>query len=506
MAENNKARKLIVCCDGTWNTPKQEDNGVPSPTNVYKLYRAISDIPEQLTYYHPGIGTEGHAVERILDGAFGSSIGEHIQSAYYWLAENYRQADQIYLFGFSRGAFTVRSLAGMLNSCGLLDFDKLAVQKRRWARVKAAYKAYRQGDLSFWEGKKVAVKFLGVWDTVGALGIPDDAEVLNALFDNKDKWKFHDTALGDHIEIARHAIALDEKRSSFTCTRWSNAGQHKDAKEMWFPGVHSDVGGGYEDSSLSDVALNWMLKEAKEGGLEFKDVGDQIKPNWRGPMHDSYKGVFAVLRSRPRNVPCIEESNTKSLHYSILERQKAQLLNYPEYWPTKRLGIGKSFEIDVYASERWNYTGVYMKQGEKYIFGASGEWVDKSDICDWRGTENDRNYTKGDVVRFAGSLLGKLESLFEGSNRSPDLWMTKRFESADWFSMVGVIANDSGKPRAVGNDGSPSPHSYIELPNHQAGNPVKITSSGYFYAFANDAWHFYKNNKGKIQLKIQRIS
>ena len=502
MAEN-KARKLIVCCDGTWNTPKQEDNGVPSPTNVYKLYRAISDIPEQLTYYHPGVGTEGHAIERTLDGAFGNSLGEHIQSAYYWLAENYRQDDQIYLFGFSRGAFTVRSLAGMLGLCGLLNFSKLVVRKR-WVRVKAAYKAYRQEDLSFPKDKEVAIKFLGVWDTVGALGIPDDAEILNALFDNKRKWGFHNTALGGHIKIARHAIALDEKRSSFTCTRWKNVNQHENAQEVWFPGVHSDVGGGYEHSSLSDIALDWMLKEAKKGGLEFKDVGDQIKPNWRGPMHDSYKGVFAALRSRPRNIPCIDKSNKNLLHDSVLERQKETLIKYPDCWPTRRLKRGESCEVNVYASERWNYTGVYMKEGERYTFSASGEWVDKSDSCGWRGTENDRNSTKGDVVRLIGSLLGKLEPSFERSNRSPDLWMTKRVESADWFSMVGAIANDSGNPHVVDNDGSPIPHEYIELPKHQKGNPVKITSPGYFYAFANDAWHFYKNNKGAIRLKIKR--
>ena len=532
------SKKLIVCFDGTWNTPSQEDNGVPAPTNVYKIYRALADEDNgvaQEKYYHTGVGTEGGKLSKILDGAFGSSLGEHIESAYYWLADHYKAGDSIFMFGFSRGAFTVRSLGGMLAG-GLLDLSK--VDKRtakhekvdivsklsrkqrsrgRWKAVKAAYAAYRrkgqhllrfQSDYKgcfFHQADPVPIDFLGVWDTVGAAGIPDDAELLNALFDRKRKWEFHDKSLGKHVKVGRHAMALDEIRASFTVTRWSNLARHADAVEKWFPGVHSDVGGGYEDSGLSDGALEWMISEAKKAGLAFSDVSGQIHPNPLGVIHNSYKGVFQALRSRPRNVPAIIQGN-KELHDTVLIRQSANLIKYPDYWPTKRLKKNQSVEIDVFASNRWNKTGIYLKAGETYVFESSGEWIDKKDACDWRGTEKDREFTMGDVVRFGGSLWSKFEKLFDKTNASTDFYGTKRVEEADWFSMIGAIANDKGVADPVNNDGSPTPHEYICLPLYGTkASAFRVKTPGYLYAFPNDAWHFYENNKGSIRLKVKRL-
>ena len=533
------SKKLIVCFDGTWNTPSQEDNGVPAPTNVYKMYRALADEADgirQEKYYHTGVGTDGGKLSKILDGAFGSSLGEHIQSAYYWLAGHYQNDAAIYLFGFSRGAFTVRSLGGMLAG-GLLDLDavdnrtakrvkkknasKLTVKERsraRWKAVSSAYTAYRRKgkhldqfktefkDCFFHHADPVSIDFLGVWDTVGAAGIPDDAELLNALFDRKKKWEFHDKTLGEHVKVGRHAMALDEMRASFTVTRWSNRAEHPDAVEKWFPGVHSDVGGGYEDSGLSDGALDWMMNEAKKAGLAFGDVTGQIQPNPRGVIHNSYKGVFQALRSRPRNIPVIIQGNPE-LHDSVLARQSANLIKYPDYWPTKRLKVNESVSIDIFASERWNKTGVYFETGQKYVFDATGEWVDKKDTCDWLGTEQDREFTMGDVVRYGGSLLGKIEKLFEKANASTDFYGTKRVEEADWFSMIGAIANDSGVADPVSNDGSPTPHEYICLPLYGTkASAFKVKIPGYLYAFPNDAWHFYENNKGSIRLTVTRVN
>ena len=177
-------KRLIVCSDGTWNNPDQEDNGIPSPTNVFKIYNAIAeddgDVP-QLRYYHPGVGGEGGIVDSIVGGAVGVGISRHIQSAYHWLGRNYEEGDKIFLFGFSRGAFTARSIAGFVGR-GLLDLQNIS-SKDSWQRVAEAYAAYRDPssdltnrswaghDWQFFHGEEATpVHFVGVWETVGALG------------------------------------------------------------------------------------------------------------------------------------------------------------------------------------------------------------------------------------------------------------------------------------------------------------------------------------------------
>ena len=513
-------KRLIVCVDGTWNTPTMEDNGEPSPTNVFKFYRALDDdCDDQCAYYHTGIGTEGGRLRNILDGAFGGSLEDHIRDVYLWLADRYEDGAEVCLLGFSRGAFTVRCVAGMLKRPGLVAFggDK-SLQAKREA-VGRAYEAYADKEQSvdvhmpsdeFWEqdGGPVRVKFLGVWDTVGALGIPDELEFTNLLFDRKDRWEFHDTALGENVERARHAMALDEIRASFTVSRWDPAsieGEERDVEERWFPGVHGDVGGGYEDSSLSDLALGWMMSEAEKAGVEFRDgVSEQVKGDPLGVMHQSYKGVFAAFRSRPRRVPMLEDGEP-SVDSSVTERQRARLINEFEYWPTKRLEPGDGTTVEIRARERWNRTGLYVRTGEAYIFDGEGEWMDKGDICHWYGTEGDEEVTRGDMIRSALSIVGKLERWLPKETMA-DLPNTKRFEGAKWFELVGVVANDGGAVKAVKNDGSPFPHTYFRPCLHtDAKHPFVVKADGYLYAFANDAWARYDNNQGTVRFEITRV-
>ena len=512
-------KKLVVCVDGTWNTPTMEDNGEPSPTNVFKFYRALEDASEdQCGYYHTGIGTEGGRVKQVLDGAFGGSLEDHIRNVYLWLAENYEDGAQVYLLGFSRGAFTVRCVAGMLNGPGLVKFGTDASLRAKREAVGRAYEAYGNNkesvrvhmrDDEFWlDGRPVPVRFLGVWDTVGALGIPDELEFTNLLFDRKDRWEFHDTDLGENVEMARHAMAVDEVRASFTVTRWNRRSIEKegrDVEERWFPGVHGDVGGGYEDSSLSDLALEWMMREAEKAGVEFRQgVFEQVKGDPLGVKHQSYKGVFAVFRSRPRNVPKLVDGEP-SVDNGVIERQRARLINEFEYWPTKQLEVGAQSTVEVRACERWNRTTLYVKGGEAYCFDATGEWMDKGDIRDWQGTERDDEFTWGDVFRSASSAVGKLERFFP-KGTMPDIPNTKRFESARWFELVCVVANDGGSDKAVKNDGSPSPHTYFRPCLHRGpGYPFVVKADGYLYAFANDAWARYDNNQGSVRLKITRV-
>lgn len=515
-------KRLVVCCDGTWNTPDQEDNGIPAPTNVFKIYNAIveNDAPgsvKQLKYYHPGVGSEGGFVKSFLGGAVGAGISKNIRSAYHWLACNYEEGDEIYLFGFSRGAFAVRSLGGFLGR-GLLDLNNLS-SKDSWLRVKKAYeKGYRRKNSTiedwaesdwkfFHNGNPVPIHFIGVWDTVGALGVPDDLEILNIL-EKKKNWHFHDTELGTNVKVARHAMAIDEIRSSFTITRWSNSSsdQHPGIKELWFPGVHSDVGGGYAECELANGALLWMMEESSQQGLMFREgTQESIKANPLGVMHNSFKGAFSKLRSRPRNISAMVQENEVLFHPSALERKAFSPIEYPAYHPSRVLEVDETYTVEIFADTRWNYSGVYLPQGHSFTFSATGEWQDSKDTCDWKGTE-DGKLTAGDIVRATSSFLGGFESIFKKmtKNESTDFLGTKRVETLPWFTLVGAITNDSGSKRSVKNDGSPVPHQYVELAAHKL-TPLKISNPGYLYCFPNDVWTLYGNNHGSIQLTIKRV-
>ncbi|MEA3490991.1 MAG: DUF2235 domain-containing protein [Campylobacterota bacterium] len=518
-------KRLVVCCDGTWSNAEQEDNGTSSPTNVVKIYNAITkmgaDGVKQLKYYHPGVGGEGiGAINALLGGAVGMGISRHIRSAYHWLGNNYEEGDEIYLFGFSRGAFTVRSLGGMLSQ-GLLDLHYIS-SDFSWDRVKRAYKGYRiEGStLDEWaedewvffnQKRETPIHFIGVWETVGALGVPDDLEIFN-IFDNEKKWKFHNVSLGDNIKHARHAMALDEIRSSFSVCRWDNAAGHDDAVELWFPGVHSDVGGGYSNCDLSNGALRWMMDESADVGLGFRDnILQTLKSDPLGVMHNSYRGALAKLRSRPRNIPAMISQNHDQFHESSIRRQELSPIEYPTYYPTRILDIGESVTVDVYADTRWNATDIYLPKDHSFTFLATGKWKDSKDVCNWNGTE-DGILTIGDFARASSSFLGKFENIFEEltKNNSMDFLGTKRVENIKWFAMVGAIANDAGAvthdagtSSVVNHDGSPVPHQYVDLTKHNT-TYLTIEYPGYLYCFPNDVWSLYGNNHGSVQLTITR--
>ncbi len=504
-------KRLVLSYDGTWNNPDQEDNGIPAPTNVFKLHNALIENSEQVRYYHPGLGGEGGVFKPILGGAFGVGIKRHICSGYHWLASNYEEGDEIYLFGFSRGAFTARSLGGLLGR-GLLKLSDLS-PKQQWERVHQHYenRAKNKDKPANWKllhsGTAVPIRFIGVWDTVGALGIPDDLEILN-LFDDPDNWRFHNNELGAHVQCVRHAMAIDEKRSSFTVTRWSNLRDHSaDVEEKWFSGVHSDVGGGYAETGLSDIALGWMMEQAQDQGLKFREgIIASIEGDSLSVLHNSFKGIFAKMRSRPRNLPNMKPSNTRDFHPSALERQQKSPIEYLAYHPTQSLAVGESKTVDVFAGEHWNETGLFLVRGQ-YVFSASGEWMDSKDACDWKGAEND-DFTMGDVIRAASSVWGNIESLYKKAtkNESTDFLMTKRVEDFDWFTMVGAIANDTGGTSVVKNDGSPASHQYVDLPKYaQKASALKVTKPGYLFCFPNDVWSLYGNNAGSVKLTIKRV-
>jgi hypothetical protein len=508
---------IIVCCDGTWNTPEQDAAGVPVPTNVVRIFNALADVDadgvEQEKYYHPGVGTDGSWWHKLAGGAAGVGLDKNIMSAYRWLGAHLRPDDRIFLFGFSRGAYTVRSLAGLITTCGLLDLTGLSEQET-WKRVAIVYqKGYRKrkpreqwaGDWAFHRTGKpteaVTIFFLGVWDTVGALGVPDDMSILNLLDDRKN-YAFHDTTLSDQVEHARHAVAIDEMRASFSPTLWTQIHSRPTVKQLWFPGVHCDVGGGYPEKGLSDGALEWMIKEAGALELEFQpEMLRQVRPDFQDVLHSSRSGLFKFFRSQPRSIPSlVSTSNPSTVHQSALDRRNNPPITQVPYRPTFLLKVGEQKRLPIYAVNPWNETGLYLEAGAKYRLTASGEWMDRDIKCGPDGKRNSA-FRMSEIAHMAGTLFGKAETMFKklSGNEAADFRGTKREEAYHWFTLLGAVAN-GGNPEP---DGTPQPHTIFPI---GAGCTLEIDRPGYLCCFANDAWHFYDNNRGSVELKIERVA
>ncbi|HEY8611583.1 MAG TPA: DUF2235 domain-containing protein [Roseomonas sp.] len=301
-----KMKRLVICFDGTW---KSADSRA-AETNVARIARAVransgADGVPQLTLYLRGVGSTGIALQKLLGGATGEGVDDNIRSGYMFLAQNYVPGDQIYLFGFSRGAFTARSLVGFISSCGLL-------KRQRLGDISAAWEYYRRAeprspaDFCRRHGSDchldVGIAFLGVWDTVGALGIP--GTVLNEL--TAHDYQFHDTTPSRIIRKGRHALAIDEHRDEFEPTLWTGkepAGC--DIRQVWFAGAHSDVGGGYQDRRLADITLHWMAEEAKAAGLQF-DQEMLPQPGMLNPLSPQHESRLNWSR-KDRLTPTIRQ-------------------------------------------------------------------------------------------------------------------------------------------------------------------------------------------------------
>jgi uncharacterized protein (DUF2235 family) len=316
------AKQLVVCCDGTWNVPDQLRDGIAAPTNVAKLALGIATGGDsgQLLYYEPGVGTASD--EHLLGGAFGFGLSHNIRNCYRFLARSYEPGDMVYLFGFSRGAYTARSLAGLIRNCGILRAENLehvdeafAFYRDRTSRTHPSALA-SQLFRRMYSHDEDDIHFIGVWDTVGALGIPSEFPGWEALSGHLEGWQelwgFHDTQLSSHVQFAYHALAIDEQREAFAPTLWTQdsavAGQT--VEQVWFAGVHTEVGGGSRDASLSDIALLWLVERATRCGLRLEPghlqlgapdgAGETISPNYAGPIVDSRHGLWQAVRGYHR--------------------------------------------------------------------------------------------------------------------------------------------------------------------------------------------------------------
>ncbi|GAA0985315.1 hypothetical protein ENKNEFLB_02434 [Nocardioides aquaticus] len=319
--------RLVVCCDGTWNTARKA-----APTNVVRLHRALAahgpDGVAQRGHYVEGVGTR--PLERLVGGVFGLGLSANVQDAYAFLVEHFEPGDELFLVGFSRGAYTARSLAGLVRNVGVL-------RREHADRQDEAYALYRDraehpsGEVSTEFRARFShesrVRAVGVWDTVGALGIPLGR--LEAVRWVNRRWRFHDTALSRRVDAAFHAVAVDERRRPFVPTLWQDdpaaAAEGRRVEQVWFAGVHCDVGGGYPGHGLSDVALLWMADRLTECGLGLDPDAlspPGVDPDPLGPVHDSRTGVHRLTRPVTRALGAVAPGSELAASSAVERREQ----------------------------------------------------------------------------------------------------------------------------------------------------------------------------------------
>jgi uncharacterized protein (DUF2235 family) len=403
-------KRIAVLCDGTWKDPDDVDHGFSAVTNIVKIARALSpkgkDGAPQIAIYDAGVGTGTNptqldlttrpelswlrgslsgfqqklqkwqgAMDRVLGGALGVGLSHNIEDTYLRLVEEWDPGDELFLFGFSRGAYTVRSLAGLIYNCGILRKD----QGDRFGEAFRIYKSEASKDapggsnaedfLARYSRRVERIRFIGVFDTVGSLGVPDVVFRKSHLPDSQRQeierfYSFHDVTLSPIIENAFHALAIDERRDPFKPTLWQlPAGDAKPSRlrQVWFTGVHSDVGGGYADPrlrvaagdaasalklqfqrirsalsatdstsaaippyGLSDITLNWMATRARECGLDlnFAGAGLAIEPRPLARLNDSYRIPYKAVPPYSRPLFAMERTN-EAIHASVRVRHDA---------------------------------------------------------------------------------------------------------------------------------------------------------------------------------------
>jgi uncharacterized protein (DUF2235 family) len=259
------AKRIVFCADGTWQAPVNN-------TNVYRFYKALTVAANQVTFYDDGVGADASGLNRILDGAFGQGLLQKIKDGYTKIAQVYEAGDEIFLFGFSRGAYTARSLAGMIANCGLPtgSFSDDCVEQAFAAYRDPVNRASILSGLVGCDLGDATIRMVGVWDTVGSLGIP-------AIFGGVDQkaYGFLDTNLHPDVKNAYQCLAVDERRAQFPATLWtSTPAPDQTIEQVWFSGCHGDVGGGTTPvggvdagTQLCDITLGWMVAKALALGL-----------------------------------------------------------------------------------------------------------------------------------------------------------------------------------------------------------------------------------------------
>ncbi len=348
-------KNIVILCDGT-----QQDGGKRATnSNVYHTFNMLEDrTGRQISFYAPGVGT---GWQRVTGSIGGMGISRNIMRAYAFLVEHYQAGDQIYLIGFSRGAATVRSLTAMIHHFGILP-------RARPELIRAAYRIYRSRNKDRFEQRAqefirrhhtmwARVRFIGCYDTVAALGL--SWHLPSKLLDKIPgfRHRFHDFTLSESVENAYHALAIDDERKTFHPVLWdAQVAEYQQLRQVWFAGMHTDVGGGYADRGLSDVALTWLLDMAVDHGLRiYPKHKVPVAPNARGRMHDSRGRLFLKLYRREVRRWDHHRADRPVVHQSVLDRI-ADETPAPGDRPEQRWILGLDYAVEPaqpYALARW---------------------------------------------------------------------------------------------------------------------------------------------------------
>ncbi|TAK90914.1 MAG: DUF2235 domain-containing protein [Burkholderiaceae bacterium] len=357
------AKNIVIFSDGTGNSDIK-DRG----TNVFKMFEAVDlnghfdnpPLKQQIAFYDDGVGTESLKPLKILGGAFGWGLSRNVKQLYAALVRSYNPGDSIYLFGFSRGAFTARSIGGFITSCGILNHNEYKSDDALVEAVNQAYKVYRSRymtgvhkDLrslykkirpannkpSRFEKKRdafhaalknkihtdVKIAFIGAWDTVDAVGFPiaHVADLINYFI---YPFKFADHSLNPKVEQARHALSIDDERHTFHPLLWDETAENSNRiKQVWFAGVHANVGGGYPKQGMSLTALSWMINEAENAGLRIL-APDKLcyydHESVNDKLYNSRAGAGMYYRYKPRDIyqMCKASKTTPKIHETVIDR------------------------------------------------------------------------------------------------------------------------------------------------------------------------------------------
>ncbi len=380
-------KALIVFSDGTGNK-----GGVTNDTNVWRLYQMLDRSGgDQLTFYDDGVGTQTFSPVKAVSGAVGWGISRNIRQAYTFLVKNFEPGDRIYMFGFSRGAYTVRCLLGMLNDCGLVhrrrDDGSTRTSREIEALVMESFKAYRSLDRKKatrvrHRNQPVPANFIGVWDTVDAVGLPFDRFLYPLLrfgyaLIGRRPYKFRDQVVGG-TQYARQALAIDDERLTFHPNYWHRGGswaplpepehtnsnaQSVDVSQVWFAGMHSSCGGSYPKDGLAYVTLDWMIGELFEAKQAVCVSDDRSQPSSDGTLklrhedvqkvrdlanegdnlHDSREGIAAFYRYAPRRLARIGTTDQPiQVHVSVLNRIRRRVEDYAPLFIQQVAGVERS--------------------------------------------------------------------------------------------------------------------------------------------------------------------
>jgi len=329
------SKNIVVFSDGTC-----QEGGKGNNTNVYKLFNMVEDrTRKQIAFYDRGVGTDWRKITGSLSG---SGISKNIKDCYRFIFENFEAEDKIYLFGFSRGATTVRSLSGFIHLFGILPESRPELINKAYRIYKIRNKKMRERKAKEFISKHhtmwTKIQMIGVWDTVAALGTP--IKLLNYLLNLIPffKYKFHDLNVCQSVISGYHALAIDEKRKVFGPVIWENKKtSYQKIEQVWFSGSHTDIGGGYKEHELSNISLNWMIANGLTEGLRIylkNQVQKTIKPDPDGIIHDSSKTLLGRLSPKEIRSWNKERSGELKIHESALQRQK-NILNKssPPYHP-----------------------------------------------------------------------------------------------------------------------------------------------------------------------------